>query len=301
MPAYNKPVRIHGKAGSVSVSLVFETRAKRQDFIARYLDDGIPCAINSPFCRARTNILVRQSKSNRDREIGKQFSPLWRELADQLELLFPGGDDEGAFIIPKLHARSHVLSIEDRRNGVGKQVFKFAPLGSGQTFTLVAPDLSVPGISPEVWGDPMLIKPINSGIEHLTVLFPTVVSLFDFQVENSGRTVQYKLKAQSLRLFGLHSDVNDAHRAGANRLQNKTKTVTCSKWFLINLICLFLVFLLKCCNGFSLKPTGLMCDGRPLAFSLSRRLAGRGAFLRVFPFRWVLHFVFFFDSQCGFV
>ena len=43
----------------------------------------------------------------------------------------------------------------------------------------------------------------------------------DFQVENSGRTVQYKLNSQSLRLFGLPSDVNDAHRASANRLQNK--------------------------------------------------------------------------------
>ena len=50
------------------------------------------------------------------------------------------------------------------------------------------------------------------GIEHLTGLFPTEVSSFDFQVENSGRTVQYKLNAQSLRLFGLHSDVNEAHR-----------------------------------------------------------------------------------------
>ena len=65
---------------------------------------------------------------------------------------------------------------------------------------------------------------LRKGIEHLTVLFPTVVSSFDFQVENSGRTVQYKLNAQSLRLFGLHSDVNDAHRADANRLQNKNKT-----------------------------------------------------------------------------
>ena len=64
---------------------------------------------------------------------------------------------------------------------------------------------------------------LRKGIEHLTLLFLTEVSLFDFQVENSGRTVQYKLNAQSLRLFGLHSDVNDAHRAGANRLQNKTK------------------------------------------------------------------------------
>ena len=48
------------------------------------------------------------------------------------------------------------------------------------------------------------------------------MSSIDFQVESTDKTVQYKLNAQSLRLFGLHSDVNDAHRAGANRLQNKT-------------------------------------------------------------------------------
>ena len=59
------------------------------------------------------------------------------------------------------------------------------------------------------------------GIEHLTVLFPTEASSFDFQVECTDRTVQYKLNVQSLRLLGLHRDVNDAHRAGANRLQNK--------------------------------------------------------------------------------
>ena len=41
--------------------------------------------------------------------------------------------------------------------------------------------------------------------------------------ESTGRTVQYKLNAQFLRLIGLHSDVNDAHRAGANRLKNKQK------------------------------------------------------------------------------
>ena len=72
---------------------------------------------------------------------------------------------------------------------------------------------------------------LRMGIEHLTVLFPTEVSSFDFETENSGRTVQYKLNAQSLRLFGLHRDVNDAHRAGANRLQNKKSSVwivTCS-------------------------------------------------------------------------
>ena len=113
-------------------------------------DDGIPFAFNSPFCCTNTNIIVRQSKSIEDREIGKQFAPLWRELADQLRVLFLDGDDEGAFIIPALEARSHVFSIKDRRNGIGKPVFKLAPLGGGQTFTLVTLELSVPGISPEV-------------------------------------------------------------------------------------------------------------------------------------------------------
>ena len=54
-----------------------------------------------------------------------------------------------------------------------------------------------------------------------------------------------------------------------------------------------LVFLLRCCNTFSLKPTGSMCDGRPLASPFFRRLAGRGAFFCGFPFRWILHFVFY--------
>ena len=150
MPSCNKLVRIHGKAGSVSVRLVFETRAKCQDSVARYKDDGIPYAIDSPFCCANTNSTVRQPKSIGDREIGKQFAPLWRELADQLKLLFPDGDDESAFIILALDPRSHVHSIQDRRNGVGKPVFKPASLGRGQLFTLVSPDLSVPGVSPKV-------------------------------------------------------------------------------------------------------------------------------------------------------
>ena len=49
-----------------------------------------------------------------------------------------------------LDTLSHVLSMKVRRNGVWKPVFKLATLGSGQTLTLVAPELSVPGISPEV-------------------------------------------------------------------------------------------------------------------------------------------------------
>ena len=55
----------------------------------------------------------------------------------------------------------------------------------------------------------------------IDLLTDRMVDLFVF--ESTDRTVQYKLKAQFLRLFSLHDDVNDAHRAGANFLQNKKK------------------------------------------------------------------------------
>ena len=57
-------------------------------------------------------------------------------------------------------------------------------------------------------------------IDQLTV---GKVDLFVF--ESTGGTVQYKHNAQYLRLIGLHRDVNDAHRAGANRLRNKKTNV----------------------------------------------------------------------------
>ena len=150
MPVYNKPVRIHCKTGSVSARLVFETRAKCQDLVARKKDDGIPYEINSPFCCAKTTFVVRQSTSIEDREVGSQFAPLWSALAEHLEILFPDGDNGGAFIVPALDTRSQILSIKDRRSGIGKPVFKLAPVGSEQFFTLVAPDLRVPGVSKEV-------------------------------------------------------------------------------------------------------------------------------------------------------
>ena len=56
MLACNKPTRIHFKAGSVSIRLVFETRGKCQDFVVRFEDGGSLHAINSPFCFANTTI-----------------------------------------------------------------------------------------------------------------------------------------------------------------------------------------------------------------------------------------------------
>ena len=61
IPVCKNPVRIYCKAGSVSARLVFGTRAKSQDFVVRFFDDGIQYEINSPFCCAKTTITVRQS------------------------------------------------------------------------------------------------------------------------------------------------------------------------------------------------------------------------------------------------
>ena len=45
-----------------------------------------------------------------------------------------------------LNVRSQFVSIKDRRNGVGKPMFKLAPFGNAQLFDLATPDLRVPGI-----------------------------------------------------------------------------------------------------------------------------------------------------------
>ena len=92
----------------MSARLVFETRAKCQDFVARYKDDGIPCEVNSPFCNAQTIIAVRQSKSFEDRENGKQFAPRSKVLAEQLK------------VISSLKEMTLVLSLSLRLTSVHK-------------------------------------------------------------------------------------------------------------------------------------------------------------------------------------
>ena len=70
------------------------------------------------------------------------------------------------------------------------------------------------------------------GIEQLTNLFLKVAGSFDFQIKQIERTVQYKICAQSVRLFGLHSnDVKDAHRPDAHSSPKKIPRATAvSKW-----------------------------------------------------------------------
>ena len=91
--------------------------------------------------------MVRQSKSQDDREIGKRFAPLWNALSKKLQELFPESDIEGTFIVPSLDVRAQVLNIYDRRNGVGKHVFKLAPPGHDQMSATTAPRVCEPHIS----------------------------------------------------------------------------------------------------------------------------------------------------------
>ena len=83
-----------------------------------------------------------------------------------------------------------------------------------------------------------------------------------------------------------------------NRCSNMPLLEAGKKLPLLHLSCLSLVFLLMCCNVFSLKPTRPMCDGRLLASPLFRLLSCRGALFQGFPFRWFLQIVIFDSRRC---
>ena len=136
-----------------------------------------------------------------DRDIGNQFAPLWRELAAQLKIIFPDGDDEGAFIVQALDACHKSLASRIEETASGNLCSNLCPLEV---------DSCLP---------------------------------------------------------------------------------------LLHLNCMFLVFVVKCCNGLSLKPARPMCDGRPFTSPLLRRLAGRGFFFRGFPFSMVFALCALFDSK----
>ena len=115
--------------------------------MARYKHDGIPFEVESPFCNISTTILVRQSMSTEDREIGRRVAPLWAVLVPRLQEVFPDRDAKGTFIVLSLDVRAQILSICDRRSGDGKPVFKLAPVGHDPLFDITAPNLCEPSIS----------------------------------------------------------------------------------------------------------------------------------------------------------
>ena len=132
-----------------------------------------------------------------------------------------GAQSEAPDLHEKLHNTRHILLPLDgarRGNGLGAAAWILWLRGEYGSFEKVSCGGRVLRNASAMTAERAALR---MGIEHLTILFPTEVSSFDFQLEWTDRTVQYKLNAQCLRLFGLHKDVNDAHRAGANRLQNE--------------------------------------------------------------------------------
>ena len=144
VPAFNRPIRIHCKTGSLSAKLVFETRAKCQHFAARYKDDGIPYAVESPFCKFQYQY---------------HGPPVQEKLEDDLCLfgkIWPHGYKSSfqnlMLKIPSLspHLTTGHINILDRRNGVGKPIFKLAPPRHEQLFDLAARGLCEPSIPDDV-------------------------------------------------------------------------------------------------------------------------------------------------------
>ena len=97
-------------------------------------------ATSEPTSQSASPSHLKTRKSEDDLRLFGKFCP------QNCKKLFPERDGTVTFIVPALIVRSEVLSIKDRRNGVGKPVFKLAPLGNEQMFDLAVPDLCVPDI-----------------------------------------------------------------------------------------------------------------------------------------------------------
>ena len=195
MPAFNKPVRIHCKAGSVSVRLVLKHKPDVKTLLLDIRMMVSPMELTVPSAApvqlslsANPDHLKTETSVNNLRPCGEDYQ-ISSEFSSLMEMTKVHLSSQ------RSKTRSQVLSIKDRRNGIGKLCSNVSPL-----------------------------------------------------------------KADKLLLWS-------------------------------HLICLFLVFLLMCCNGFSLKPSRPKCDGRLFASSPFCRLAGRGAFFCGFPLRWVLYIV----------
>ena len=112
------PEGIHCKAGTTSARLVFETRARCQEFVARFKDDGLPCSVCSPFCntpRARF-LFVHLDHHNGERSVdGLHRSGKF--VATKLREIFPEHDIEGTDIVPAIDFRAQFINMFDRRYG----------------------------------------------------------------------------------------------------------------------------------------------------------------------------------------
>ena len=127
--AFYKPIRIHCKTNGLSARPVFETKGKCQDFVARYKDDGLPTKLIVQFDTSKPT-LQSVNPSHLKTEKSENDFRFFGKLSRKCRELFPERDDTNTYNVHELNVRSKVRSIKDRKNGVGKPVFKLASFGS---------------------------------------------------------------------------------------------------------------------------------------------------------------------------
>ena len=120
-----------------SARLVFETRAKCQDFVARNKDDGIPDEIDSPFCSAKTT--------------GRSESNLclcgWR--LTNTSKFSPSMEMTKVHLSARRSTPTHKFSALRIEETMENLCSNLPHIGSGQLFALVAPDLCIPRVTCE--------------------------------------------------------------------------------------------------------------------------------------------------------
>ena len=165
----------------------------------------------------------KRSRNVRVREWSNtlEWRYVWREVDDVRKMVIFGGcvqrqdaDAGDDWIFPQVTINS-CLSMGPEGGADLVRLLGFYGYGMNTVPLRKSPTVDVCWGMPQQWL--LNVRPWEWAL-NIWQLFPTEVSSFDFQVECTDRTEQCKFNAQSLRLFGLHSDVNDTHRAGANRM-----------------------------------------------------------------------------------
>ena len=138
------------KQVSVSVRLVFETRAKCQDFVARFEDYGVPMPLTVP---SAAPIQISSSANQDHLKTGKSESNLRLSGENWLTNL----KFSSLMEMTKVHSSSqrsmlaHMSSTSKiEETGLENRCSNLPPLEADKHLPLFAPELSVPVTSPDV-------------------------------------------------------------------------------------------------------------------------------------------------------
>ena len=94
----------------------------------------VPFTVNRCQFQKTAFFLVRQSKSEESRDVGRRFAPLWKVFNVRLRADFSDNDDS----VPSIDVRSHALNVSDKKNGFLLPAFQDAPAEHEHNTTLVS-------------------------------------------------------------------------------------------------------------------------------------------------------------------